>query len=167
MRVDDAQQVADERQTWQREHQDSVSQEYPAVGNPARFDPSSWNRHAEPGCFAQDTRAPSVLRLDAGTLQSLVEHQLLICALQNEAPARFMSTAFRPFPWSPRFQRAVRQDVFLVPHLIKSWEENHNQVITFEAGNGDQFAGSALARELTRWAPVTSSRMEPTMPTGS
>jgi hypothetical protein len=39
MRVDDAQQVADELQTWQREHQDPVSLEYPAVGNPARFDP--------------------------------------------------------------------------------------------------------------------------------
>jgi len=86
-----------------------------------------------------------------GTLQSLVEHQLLICALQNEAPARFYVDSFSTVPVEPtHFSELFRQDVFLVPHLIKSWEENHNQVITFEAGDGDQFAGSALARELTR-----------------
>src|SRR6267378_2265630 len=155
MRVDDGQQVAevaDERQTWPREHHDSVSPEYPAVGNPARFDP-----------FDQES---VMLNLDAslrirarhqffgwtqGTLQSLVEHQLLICALQNEAPTRFYVDSFSTVPVEPtHFSELFRQDVFLVPHLIKSWEENHNQVITFEAGNGDQFAGSALARELTR-----------------
>jgi len=31
--------VADERQSWPREHQDVASLEYPAGGNPARFDP--------------------------------------------------------------------------------------------------------------------------------
>jgi transcriptional regulator EpsA len=48
------------------------------------------------------------------------------------------------------FSELFRQDVSLVPHLIKSWEENHSEVVNCEAGNGGQFAGSALARELTR-----------------
>src|SRR3979490_1818891 len=154
MRVDDGQQaaVADERQTWPREDQDSASLGYPAVGNPARFDP-----------FDQES---VMLNLDAslrirarhqffgwtqGTLQSLVEHQLLICALHSDAPAKFYVDSFSTVPVEPaHFSELFRQDVFLVPHLIKSWEENHNQVVSCEAGNGGQFAGSALARELTR-----------------
>jgi len=154
MRVDDGQQaaVADERQTWPREDQDSASLGYPAVGNPARFDP-----------FDQES---VMLNLDAslrirarhqffgwtqGTLQSLVEHQLLICALHSDTPARFHVDSFSTVPVEPaHFSELFRQDVFLVPHLIKSWEENHSQVVTCEAGNESQFAGSALARELTR-----------------
>src|SRR5467141_3680173 len=152
MRVDDAQQVADELQTWQREHQDSVSQEYPAVGSPARFDPFELESVMLNLDASLRIRARhQFIGWTQGTLQSLVEHQLLICALQNEAPARFYVDSFSTVPVEPtHFSELFRQDVFLVPHLIKSWEENHNQVITFEAGNGDQFAGSALARELTR-----------------
>src|SRR5467141_1256991 len=152
MRVDDAQQVADELQTWQREHQDPVSPEHPAVGSPARFDPFELESVMLNLDASLRIRARhQFIGWTQGTLQSLVEHQLLICALQNEAPARFYVDSFSTVPVEPtHFSELFRQDVFLVPHLIKSWEENHNQVITFEAGNGDQFAGSALARELTR-----------------
>src|SRR5467141_4496933 len=152
MRVDDAQQVADELQTWQREHQDSVSQEYPAVGNPARFDP-----------FELES---VMLNLDAslrvrarhqffgwtqGTVQSLIEHQLLICALQNGGPAKFYVDSFSTVPVeATHFSELFRQDVSLVPHLVKSWEENHSQVVRCEAGNGGQFAGSDIAREMAR-----------------
>ena len=152
MRVDDAQQADDELQTWQRERQDPASPAYPAVGSPARFDP-----------FELES---VMLNLDAslrvrarhqffgwtqGTLQSLVEHQLLICALHSDAPAKFHVDSFSTVPVEPtHFSELFRQDVFLVPHLIKSWEENHNQVVNCEPGNGGQFAGSALARELTR-----------------
>jgi transcriptional regulator EpsA len=152
MRVDDGQQVDDERQTRPREHQDSVSLECPAVGNPARFDPFELE--------SVMLNLDASLRIRArhqffawtqGTLQSLVEHQLLICALHSEAPARFHVDSFSTVPVEPtHFSELFRQDVFLVPHLIKSWEENHSQVINCEAGNGGQFAGSALARELTR-----------------
>jgi len=152
MRVDDGQQVADQRPPWPREHQDSVSLERPSASNPARFEP-----------FELESL---VLNLDAslrirarhqffgwtqGTLQSLIEHQLLICALHHGGPAKFYVDSFSTVPVEPtHFSELFRQDVSLVPHLIKSWEENHSQVVNCEAGNGGQFAGSALARELTR-----------------
>ena len=79
MQVDDGQQVAKQPQPSPREHQDPVSVERPSVSSPARFDP-----------FELESL---VLNLDAslkirarhqffgwtqGTLQSLIEHQLLI-----------------------------------------------------------------------------------------
>ncbi len=152
MRVDDEQQLADERQTWPREHQDAVSPECPAGGNPARFDPFELE--------SVMLNLEASLRIRArhqffawtqGTLQSLVEHQLLICALHNDAPARFHVDSFSTVPVEPaHFSELFRRDAFLVPHLIKSWEENHSEVVNCEAGTGGQFAGSALARELTR-----------------
>ena len=148
MRVDDAQQPGDQRLPWPREHHD----ECPAVCNPARFDP-----------FELESL---VLNLDAslrvrarhqffawtqGTLQSLIEHQLLICALHNSGPAKFHVDSFSTGPVEPaHFSELFRQDVSLVPHLTKSWEENHSEVVNCEAGNEGQFAGSALARELTQ-----------------
>jgi transcriptional regulator EpsA len=152
MRVDAAQQVDDELQTWPREHQDPVSLECPAVGNPARFDPFELE--------SVMLNLDASLRIRArhqffgwtqGTLQGLVEHQLLICALHNDAPAKFYVDSFSTVPVEPtHFSELFRQDAFLVPHLIKSWEENHRQVVICEAATGGQFAGSALARELTR-----------------
>ena len=88
-----------------------------------------------------------------GTLQGLIEHQLLICALHNSGPAKFHVDSFSTVPVEPaHFSELFRQDVILVPHLIKSWEENHSEVVSCEAGGngGGQFAGSALARELTQ-----------------
>ena len=152
MRVDDGPQVADQPQPSPREHQDSVLVERPSVSSPARFDP-----------FELESL---VLNLDAslkirarhqffgwtqGTLQSLIEHQLLICALHNGGPAKFHVDSFSIVPVeAEHFSELFRQDVSLVPHLLKSWEENHSQVVRCEAGNGGQFAGSALARELAR-----------------
>src|SRR5437879_11920372 len=154
MRGGDAQQGDDELQTWPREHQDPVSLECPAVGNPARFDPFELE--------SVMLNLDASLRIRArhqffgwtqGTLQSLVEHQLLICALQNEAPARFYVDSFSTVPVEPtHFSELFRQDVFLVPHLIKSWEENHNQVVNSDPGDDAPFAGSALALELTTLA---------------
>jgi transcriptional regulator EpsA len=141
-------QVADQRQPWPYEHQDAV--ECRAVGNPARFDPFE----LEPVMLNLDAS----LRIRArhqffgwtqGTLQSLIEHQLLICALHTGGPARFHVDSFSTVPVEPtHFSELFRQDVSLVPHVIKSWEENHSGVVSCEARNGGQFAGSALAREL-------------------
>src|SRR6267143_4400197 len=152
MRVDDGQQVADQPQP--REHQDLVSLQCPAVGNPARFDPFELELLM--------LNLDASLRIRArhqffgwtqGMLQSLIEHQLLICALHNSGPAKFHVDSFSTGPVEPtHFSELFRQDVSLVPHLIKSWEENHSEVVSCEAGGngGGQFAGSALARELTQ-----------------
>src|SRR6266571_4758478 len=71
-----------------------------------------------------------------GLLQNLLKHELLICALRTAEPA----------PFSDIF----RQDTSVVPHLVKTWEDNYFQPVICETGNGSAFAGSTLARELNR-----------------
>ena len=149
MRVDDEQQAADEPPPWPREPQDPVSPESPAASNPARFELESLALNLDASLRIRARH--QFFAWTQGTLRSLVEHQLLICALHNDGPAKFYVDSFSTIPVEPaHFSELFRQDVSLVPHLIKSWQENHSQVVNCEAGNGGQFAGSALARELTR-----------------
>jgi transcriptional regulator EpsA len=86
-----------------------------------------------------------------GLLQNLLKHELLICALRNSVPMSFHVDSFatslaEPAPFSDMF----RQDTSVVPHLIKTWEDNYFQPVVCETGNGSAFAGSTLARELSR-----------------
>jgi transcriptional regulator EpsA len=86
-----------------------------------------------------------------GSLQSLVTHELLICALRNAEPMSFYVESFSTIPLDlARFNELFRQDVALVPHLIKSWEKNRRRPLICETGNESPFAASALARELSK-----------------
>jgi len=151
MHADDGQQVADQHPPRPRE-QDAVSLEPPAASNAARFDPFELESLALNLDASLRMRARhQFFSWTQGTLQGLIQHQLLICALHNGGPAKFYVDSFSTVPVEPtHFSELFRQDVSLVPHLIKTWEENHSQVVNCEAGNGGQFAASALARELTR-----------------
>lgn len=63
-----------------------------------------------------------------GALQSLIEHELLICAMPNGESASFYVDSFCTVPVEPaRLSELFRQDVSLVPQLIKAWEENRCQ----------------------------------------
>ena len=91
-----------------------------------------------------------------GALQSLVTHELLVCALRNAEPMSFYIESFSTSSLDlPRFNEIYRQDVALVPHLIKSWEKNRRRPLICETGGESPFASSALARELNR-AEATS-----------
>src|SRR5262245_36177350 len=60
-----------------------------------------------------------------GSLQSLIPHELLICALRNGEPTSLYVESFSTLSLDlARINELVRQDVGLVPHLIKSWEKN-------------------------------------------
>ncbi len=86
-----------------------------------------------------------------GLLQNLVKHELLICALRDGEPMSLHVDCFATSPVEPAlFGELFRQDTSLVPHLIKTWEDNHFQPVIRETGSGSPFAGSALAGELTR-----------------
>jgi transcriptional regulator EpsA len=86
-----------------------------------------------------------------GLLQNLLKHELLICALRNVEPTSFHVDSFSTSPVEPAlFSEAFRRDASLVPHLIKTWEDNYFQPVSWETENGSAFAGSALARELGR-----------------
>ena len=85
-----------------------------------------------------------------GLLQNLVKHELLICALRNGEPLLFQVDCFATSPVEPGpFGELFRRDTSLVPHLIKTWEDNFFRPMICETGNGSQFAQGALARELS------------------
>jgi len=85
-----------------------------------------------------------------GALQSLIPHEVLVCGLQEgrQSPLRVDSFSTVPMDGT-RLNELFQQDVSLVPHLIKVWEENRCQAIICETDRGP-LAGGALARELTR-----------------
>lgn len=86
-----------------------------------------------------------------GLLQDLVKHKLLICAARNARQESFLVDAVAAPPLEPAlFCDAFRQDVTLVPHLIKTWEDNRFQPVICDVGRGGPFADGALARELGR-----------------
>src|SRR5688572_24251748 len=129
MRVDDGQCLSGQRQPWLPERPVPVLA--PEAGlaalNSARFDSLELES--------------LVLNLDAslrmrarhqffnwtqGSPQSLIEHQVLICALRDGGAALFHVDSFSTLPVGPaHFNEMFRQDVSLVPHLIKAWEDNH------------------------------------------
>jgi transcriptional regulator EpsA len=86
-----------------------------------------------------------------GPLRNLIQHELLICAMRNDGPALQIVDSFSMVPVEPaHFNELFRQDVSLVPQLIKAWEESRCQPVTCDAADESHCAGSALARELTR-----------------
>jgi transcriptional regulator EpsA len=86
-----------------------------------------------------------------GLLQNLIGHELLICALRNGEPLLFHVDSFAASPVEPApFIEIFRRDTSLVPHLIKTWQDNYFRPVICETGNGSQFAQTALARELGR-----------------
>ena len=86
-----------------------------------------------------------------GLLQNLVKHEALICALRNAEPMSFHVESFSTSPVEPAlFSDLFRQDASMVPHLIKTWEENSYRPVVCETGNASPFAQSALWREFNR-----------------
>jgi hypothetical protein len=71
--------------------------------------------------------------------------------MPNGEPGSFYVDSFSTAPVEPaRLSELFRQDVTLVPQLIKAWEENHCEPVVFDAAAGSAAAGSALGRELER-----------------
>ncbi len=86
-----------------------------------------------------------------GLLQSLIKHEVLICALRTGEPMSFYVDSFSTFATEPSlFSEVFRQDTSVVPHVIKAWEDNHFRPVVCDAAAAGSFAGSALARELNR-----------------
>lgn len=86
-----------------------------------------------------------------GSLQSLVRHDLLVCALCNGEPMSFHIESFSTASLDlTRFNEMFRQDVTLMANVVKAWEENHRQPLVREAAADSPFAGTAIGRELGR-----------------
>jgi transcriptional regulator EpsA len=94
---------------------------------------------------------PQFFTWTQGLLQNLIRHELLICALRSGEPLLLHVDGFATSPVEPApFSEMFRRDTSLVPHLIKTWEENYFKPVLCETGTGSQFAQTPLARELAR-----------------
>jgi transcriptional regulator EpsA len=151
VRIDDAQQVSAQRQPWLGELRDPAS-EGVAVDSPARLSPLDLESLAlNLDVSLRVCTRHQFFGWTQGALQSLIAHELLICALRAERQELACVDSFSMVPVEPaHFNELFRQDVSFVPHIIKTWEENHCKSVVCDLGNGGQFAASALARELTR-----------------
>jgi transcriptional regulator EpsA len=85
-----------------------------------------------------------------GALQSLIAHEVLICGLQEGRQIALRVDSFSTAPVDcARLNELFQQDMSLVPHLIRMWEENRCQAVLSQTERGP-LAGSALAREFSR-----------------
>ena len=93
---------------------------------------------------------PQLFSWAQGALQSLIAHEILICGLQETRQSSMRVDSFSTAPVDClKLSELFQQDVSLVPHLIKLWEENRCQAVVSETERGP-FASGALARELAR-----------------
>ena len=93
---------------------------------------------------------PQLFSWVQGTLQSLIPHELLICSLHEGRQAAARVDAFSTAPVDcARLGEMYQQDVSLVPHIIKMWEENRCQSVICDTERvATPTAG--LGRELQR-----------------
>ena len=93
---------------------------------------------------------PQLFSWVQGALQSMIPHEVLVCGLQESRQSALRVDSFSTAPVDcSRLNELFQQDVSLVPHLIKLWEENRCQAVICETERGP-LAGSALAREFSR-----------------
>lgn len=86
-----------------------------------------------------------------GLMQNLIQHELLICALRKGESTAFYVDTFSTTANEPAvISNLFGQDTSLVPHLIKTWEENHFQPVLFDMDKIKPTADSGLVRELNR-----------------
>ena len=84
-----------------------------------------------------------------GLLQDLVRHELLICSLSNTSPASYLVDNFATSADETKlFNDLYHRDTSVVPHLIKTWEDNDFEPVICEIGS--MSSSSALARKLNR-----------------
>ena len=86
-----------------------------------------------------------------GALQSLIRHEMLVCALGGAEPSSFHVESFSSAALDlARFNGLFRQDAAAVAQLVKAWEDNHRRPLALDPAADGSFAASGLARELAR-----------------
>lgn len=86
-----------------------------------------------------------------GLLQSVVKHDLLVCALRGGDAASFhIDSLAMPSIDPASIDAILHQDTTILPQLVRAWEENECHAFMCDAGIENPLSGSALARELDR-----------------
>jgi hypothetical protein len=94
---------------------------------------------------------PQLFSWVQGALQSLIQHEVLLCGLQESRQAAMRVDTFSTAPTdTARLGEFFQHDVTLVPHLVKLWEENRCQAVIAEADRAGTNGTGSLSRELVR-----------------
>lgn len=84
-----------------------------------------------------------------GLLQSLIRHEVLICALRSGDPLSFSVDSFAMNAPDPTIlSEAFLRDAPVAPGLLKAWEERRFRPVVCEVDELKALAGGAFAREL-------------------
>ncbi len=84
-------------------------------------------------------------------LQSLIPHEVLICARREGEPLALRADSFSTVAPDPAvFGELFLRDAGVAPALVKAWEERRFRPVMCEACNGGPIAGGAFARALER-----------------
>jgi transcriptional regulator EpsA len=86
-----------------------------------------------------------------GSLQSLIQHDVLFCILRRGEAELFDVESFSTSPSEPEpFSVLYRQDLSLSDGLVKEWKVRQYQPFIHDIGDDKTFSGSLLQRELRR-----------------
>jgi transcriptional regulator EpsA len=86
-----------------------------------------------------------------GLLQSLIRHELLICALCHGKPPAFRADGFSMTTPDPStFSDLFLRDAAVAPTLLKAWEDRRYQPVIFDCSPANPLGNGAFARELER-----------------
>ena len=86
-----------------------------------------------------------------GVLQSLVRHEVLVCALRNGQPLAFRAEAYSTHsPNAAVFSDGFVQDSGGAANLIRAWEDNGYRPLTCDLAAEGPYSAGNFARELQR-----------------
>ncbi|MBC8006858.1 MAG: hypothetical protein H7X76_02285 [Prolixibacteraceae bacterium] len=86
-----------------------------------------------------------------GLLQSLIRHEVLICALRDSKPLSFRADSFSMKAPEPAiFSELFLRDESVAANLIDAWVRRNFRPMICGTQDGSPIAGSAFARELDR-----------------
>ena len=86
-----------------------------------------------------------------GLLQSLIKHEVLVCALRSGEPLSLSVDTFAMNAPDPAILgETFLRDAPVAPGLIKAWEERRFRPVVCDVGDLKALAGGAFARELER-----------------
>lgn len=86
-----------------------------------------------------------------GLLQSLLRHEVLICALRGHGQPAFRIDCFSSLVADAKvFSEPLMRDISLVPKLVEAWKDHHHLPLGLDTQQAEAMGEGPLARELER-----------------
>jgi transcriptional regulator EpsA len=93
---------------------------------------------------------PHFFKWTQGLLQSLIRHEVLVCALRGADARPFRADSFATAADAASFGELFLRDASAAPGLLKEWRERGCRPLTCGARQGEALCGGDFARELER-----------------